>query len=222
MLTRSVLLIAFLVNFVFITVGVLIGNPPEQYFSKEATYITWVSFFQLLIVAYLAWSIFKNKSYTNILKSPALLWVIIAIGFLYLALDEVIRIHENLDNIIHRVFHLKQTAFTDRLDDAIVGFYGLIGIVVLYIFRVELKKHKKSLPIFLIGFSFFFLMVIADMSVNNNDVIRMFVSDKSMRHIFYSALKIFEEVFKLIAECFFIGAFYSCLLQSKQKVIVNE
>ena len=218
MSTKLVLLITLFLNFIFIVIGILIGNPIEQYFSKEASYITWVSFFQLLIIANLSLQIYKsvkNKQVKQLWKSPALLWGIIALGFLYLAVDEVIRIHENLDNIIHRVFHLKKTAITDRLDDAIIGFYGLVGVGVLYYFRSELKKYKKSFPLFLIGFVLLFLMVIIDMSNNNIDVIKMLVSDHNLRHTVFSISKVLEDSLKLIAESFFIGAFYFCFKSSK-------
>lgn len=63
-------------------------------------------------------------------RDPSVVWAIIASGFLFLAADEVLRIHENLDQLIHYVFGLKETNLTDRIDDLIVGMYGLVGIGV--------------------------------------------------------------------------------------------
>ena len=65
-------------------------------------------------------------------------------------------------------------------------------------------------------------MVVVDMSVNNNDIVKLITTDKAIRHILFSTLKIFEEVFKLVAEALFIGAFYSCLKNSKRSIMTNE
>ena len=222
MTTKKVLLITISINLAFIILGLIIGNPPEQYFSKEGTYITWVSFIQLLVIANLSLKIFKtikNNSSESIFKSPALIWGIIALGFFYLATDEVIRIHENLDNIIHRSFHITKSAISDRLDDAIVAFYGLIGIFIMFLFKNELLNYKKTLPLFMVGFLFFFLMTIADMSANRQDVVKILTSSRESRMLLFSTLKVMEEGFKLFAEALFISAFFNCLTIARNKTI---
>ena len=211
MSTKKLLLLMFIINLFFIGIGVLIGHPPEQYFAKEASYITWVSFFQLLIISNLAWQTFKLKN-----TDSAFLWAIIAVGFLFLSIDEVIRIHENLDHIIHRTFHLKETAISDRLDDAIVGVYGLIGLWVLYVYRMELKKYKKVLPLIIIGFICVFSMVFSEMIVNRNDVLPFLISDHTLVKSLYSLFKVLEETFKLLAEGVLLSAFYYCFKTTKQ------
>ena len=221
MTVPKILIISISANLFFIVIGVLIGNPPEQYFSKEATYITWVSFTQMLIIANICWRIYKNvrlESDKSFWKSPALLWMLVFIGFLYLSLDEVIRIHENLDNIIHRIFHLQKTEMSDRLDDAIVGLYGLLGIFVLLIFNSELKRYKDALMIFGFGFVLFFLMVCADMSVNSTSFLKHLFHGCDISLLF-STIKILEESFKLMAEAVFISAFYSVFLMTKTRII---
>ena len=102
--TRTIFLLVFAINIFFIAIGLFIVKTPLQYFGKEASPITWLSFFQLLTIAYLSWETFKlrKKSCSPVWKDPALLWGIIALGFLFLSIDEVIRIHENMDSIIHK------------------------------------------------------------------------------------------------------------------------
>ena len=210
MSTKSILLLTLFINLLFVGIGLFIGKTPEQYFAKEASYITWVSFLQLLIISNLSWQTFKLK------KNRSLLWAIIAVGFLFLATDEVIRIHENLDHIIHRIFHMKETAISDRLDDAIVGIYGLIGIWVLYFYREELSKYKKILPLIVISLIFVFSMVFSEMIVNRNDVIPIFISDHGLRKTLYSLFKVLEETFKLLAEGVLLSTFYYCFKTAKQ------
>ena len=209
MSTKKVLFLALTANVIFIAIGLIIGKPPEQYFSKEASYITWVSFFQLLIIANLSWKIFK-------IRKGVLLWGIVAVGFLFLATDEVIRIHENLDRIIHKTFHMKETALSDRIDDVIVGCYALFGMGTLYYYKEELKKYRSVLIFLIISFAFIFSMVASEMIVNRNDVLPLIFSNKALVGMLYSTFKVLEETFKLFSEAVLISAFYYCLQIAKE------
>ena len=218
MSVKKVLFLTLAVNLVFILIGLVIGRPPEQYFSKEASYITWVSFFQLLMVSYFSLKVFKSTKENNnyFWQNSAFLWLIIAIGFLFLSIDEVIRIHENLDRIIHKSFHIKETAISDRIDDALVGLYALIGMGILYFYRNELKKYKSALIFFSISLIFVFLMVFSEMIVNRNDVLPLIFSNRSIVSALYSTFKVLEESFKLFAEAVLITSMYYCLQVAKQ------
>ena len=218
MSVRKVLFLTLLINTAFILIGLLIGRPPEQYFSKEASYITWVSFFQLLLVAFFSLQVFKIRKGNNnyFWKNPSFLWLIIAIGFLFLSIDEVIRIHENLDRIIHKSFHMKETALSDRIDDALVGLYALIGIGTLYFYKSELNKYRSVIVFFIVGFSLIFLMVFSEMIVNRNDVLPLIFSNKFVVNSLYSMFKVLEESFKLFAEAILITSMYYCLQVAKQ------
>ena len=48
-------------------------------------------------------------------------WGLIAGGFVFLAVDEALQIHERLDFVIHKALNIRETALTDRLDDAIIA-----------------------------------------------------------------------------------------------------
>ena len=214
MTTRKVLFITFLINTVFILIGLFIVKSPLQYFGKEASVITWLSFFQLLTIAYLSWKTFKLRK-----EKSAILWGLIALGFLFLSIDEVARIHENMDSFIHkRILHMRETAISDRLDDLIVGIYALFGIGTMYFFREELKKYYKVIPYFVIGFIFIFSMVIVELIVNRFDVLPSLIADRAFAKSIYKLGKIMEETFKLFAEGVLIGAFYYCLQLAKQFV----
>ncbi len=124
----SVLLFETLAVVIALALGVRQGNIVGPF--KEGGLITWVSFLQLLLIAGLSWKVFTLHN--GVLnrhgwRSPQMVWTIIAVGFVYLACDELTLIHETLDKLIHNFFMMRETALTDRLDDIIVGFYGLIG-----------------------------------------------------------------------------------------------
>ena len=73
---------------------------PMRYFD-ETGIISWFSCLQLLILCGLSWYIFsirKKVEVTGLHKSPHKLWKWIAVGFLYLAIDEIAQIHETLEH----------------------------------------------------------------------------------------------------------------------------
>ncbi|MDY6863249.1 MAG: hypothetical protein SV062_09700, partial [Thermodesulfobacteriota bacterium] len=82
--------------FVTLAIGLAIGlgvvaGDIEKYFG-EGEPITWLSFLQLLVVSGLSWKVFRSYNTISDLRpwrSPHILWLIIAIGFLFLAFDEV-------------------------------------------------------------------------------------------------------------------------------------
>ena len=95
-----------------------------------------------------------------------MIWALIGLGFVAFALDEKFLIHEDLDHYIHRMFNLVETGWTDKIDDVLIGFWGLIGIVVLFLYRNELNIHRQVLPILMIGFVFLFISVVLDALTN--------------------------------------------------------
>ena len=125
--TNNVLLIVLLsVSFCIasaVVMGVRIGKP-LRYFG-EHQFITWISAIQLLFVAWLSYRIFhvqvKNHSLKKVWRSPAILWFLICLGFIFLAFDDYCSIHENVDRWIHHVLGMKETALSDRIDDVLVG-----------------------------------------------------------------------------------------------------
>ena len=214
MTTKKVLFIALSINLVFILIGVFVVKAPMQYFGTEASVITWLSFFQLLTIAYFSWKTYKLRK-----EKSAILWGLIAIGFLFLSIDEVARLHENMDRFIHkRIFHMKETALSDRIDDLIIGVYALFGIGTMWFFRDELKKYYKVIPYFAISFIFIFSMVIVELITNRFDVLPYFISSHSLAKSLYKLGKIVEESLKLFAEGILVGAFYYCLQLAKQFV----
>lgn len=68
-------------------------------------------------------------------------WTLMAIGFFFLALDDLTQIHERLDKVINRAVGLDPKAkLPDLIDAGIVVLYGLVGVVVLYLHRREFFK----------------------------------------------------------------------------------
>jgi hypothetical protein len=163
----------------------------------------------LLAIAAICWRIYvvRRRLDTSAFTGQARIWFIFALGFFYLALDEGLSIHEEIDFFIHWLFGIAETGLTDRIDDFIVFLYAMVGLVVLYFHWQELRSISNQKRLFAAGFLFLFLMVAADASGNRPDVaIFLGFSEPDAIRVDH-VLDIVEEFFKLAAESAFLVAF---------------
>lgn len=112
-------------------------------------------------------------------------------------------IHENIDNLIHEVFNMEETALTDRIDDFLVGLYGLAGIGVFFIFRDELRAYREAFPFFIFGFVLFFIMVPLDMLIyepESKDISNKFWPEQNSNRIAIDLQKYFCVMHKKIID----------------------
>ena len=186
---------------------------------QEDGFITILSVFQLLAISWLSYKILQTRNVTRrcvLWRDSSALWGIISLGFLFLAADEFFQIHEKIDFQIHYLFNIPETGFTDRIDDILVGIYGLAGISTLIAYRDELKTHRKALPFFICGFVLLFAMIVLDVLTNRRDILQV-LFDYNSAIVLDVWLSHAEDSLKVFAEVFFIGAFYVILQKTMQK-----
>lgn len=157
----------FAANVLIVGIAVVLGylaESPARYFRKSS-YTTWVSGAQLLAVGLLAWKIWRRRGgwlFPDGWKEPSFLWFLIAIGFFFLSVDELVQVHESVDRSIHDLLGLTETAVTDRLADVLVAGYGLIGLAVLFVYRHEFRLLRPDFVLIIAGFILMSLMVVLD------------------------------------------------------------
>ena len=151
-----------------------------------------------------------------------MIWALAAVGFVILALDEKLMWHERFDFFVHEFFAIEETAVTDRIDDVIIGIYGLIGIVAIYLFRREIGQYSQVNLLLVLGIVLLFTTVLLDILVNRYDIIPALLGEGSFARHLYRWGGVLEESIKLTAEGVFISAFYSFFyysyLAKKQKI----
>jgi len=174
----------------------------------ESGLITILSTLQLGTTAYLLLNIFMEK------KKPV--WILMALGFAYLAIDEYFQFHEAIDTLIHNVFNMKETPLTDRIDDVIIGIYGIMGILILIYYHNDFSEFKKSFIYFKIGFLLFFLSFLFDLISNGNNFFQIFIKNIPRATNLNYAVHYLEETLKVTSEAFFITTFYLCYNISKK------
>jgi hypothetical protein len=210
----SVFTAVLAMNVVAIALAMLLGEPPGRYF-KEGGYVTFLSFVQLLAISGIAWAVFRVRKGASRIDAHGRLterlWLLIAVSFFFLAFDEVIEIHENIDKLIHYLLGIEETGLTDRIDDFIVVGYGFVALIVLFIYRDELRRYRQVLPRVVLFFSLVFVMMVLDILTNRDDIIRHFVEDTGSAVRLFEWLDAFEDACKMIAEAILIGAALRCL-----------
>jgi len=206
------------VNILAIFLALLFGETSKYYF-EEHRFITFLSFFQLLGISFLSWKIFsiRKKSFkTDNFINPSFIWFLVSLGFLYLALDEYFCIHEAFGRGIRWLFSLEKVGLMARIDDIIIGIYGLVGIFSFYLYRQELKKYKNMFWFVAVGFILLFFSVALDILTHSQDILSIFIKEVAFRENVFQWLSAFEEIFKIIAEGVFLGVFYNCFIESKK------
>ena len=204
---------------------VVVSAPFESVYRQfeDGGFVTYFSVIQLFIISYFACKLFKLRSqpFEHPWRSSAAIWGVISLGASFLALDDLLMIHEWLDKVIHGIGQFEETALTDRIDDFIVGGYGLITLGLLTYYRQELKKYSRALPHVVIGFTLMFFMVCIDAITNRDDLLLTIFSPETTAGIM-SWIFIPEEGFKVFSEAFFIIAIHLCYRMTSRRNIENS
>jgi hypothetical protein len=191
-----------------VALGLVKTGNPSRYFG-EGRFTTGISCLQLLVVAALAFATCTmRRRATGGTAWGACLWILIGAGFVFLAADDALQIHEHIDGLIHKHFHLRQTGLTDRIDDAIVALYGLIGVAVLWLFRNELLRFKAMFPVLAAGFIALGGSIFFDTLSNRDDLLFWVVQNRWLSKTLEGWFAVGDGACELIAEGLFIAAFY--------------
>ncbi|PSB13426.1 hypothetical protein C7B76_19905 [filamentous cyanobacterium CCP2] len=190
-----------------------LSRPIVMHFHENGI-ITRLSFIQLLTASVIAWATFCIRSGTFSFKnwrSPSTFWLIVAIGFAFLAVDEGFEIHEKLlQRAIFTAFDLKRNFLTVRINDFIMLLYGLVGIGILWLYSPEIRRDRKTNQHLIIGFALLFVMIIVDTLGNKREIpfLATLFPTSTNTNLRWT-LKVIEETITLYSEAFFIGAFFA-------------
>ncbi len=215
MTTRSLLFLVLLSETLAVSAAIVIGahGGDSAIHFKEGRFITWLSGLQLLAISWLSYKTLKTRDVMrgrSLWRSSYAVWGIIALGFLFLAADDLFQIHESIDKGIHHVFSLQETDLTDRIDDLLIALYGLASISVLIAYRDAMKRYREIHPFMICGFVLLFIMVSLDVLTNRDDILSTLV-DRDQVAVLHRWLSVAEDSFKVFAEAFFLVGCYTAL-----------
>ena len=210
---------------IFATVlGLLSKNAnPSRYFG-EGRFTTGASCLQLLLIAFFSARIFllrRSGPPTAGFRASYWVWALMAAGFVFLAADDALKLHEHLDSWLLKTFAIEKTPFTDRLDDLLIALYGLIGAAVLWLCRHELLSLKVILPPLGAGFVCLFISVLGD-TLSNGETLLLWLTggDLPLAKRLDGWFSVVDGAFTLLAEGFFAAGFCAGWLQAREEARV--
>ena len=214
---RRIVAFNLIVIVLAILLGLLKSGNPSRYFG-EGRFTTFWSATQLLAIAGLSWLIFIRRHRPATLEPNGApwfrrvhcVWLLMAVGFVFLAADELFELHERMDRFIIRGLDLPRAPLTDRLDDAIMASYGLIGLAVLWLSRRELVSFQRVMrgPM-IAGFICLFLGLLCDTASNDDAFFHWLTGDLPLAKKLNGWFSAFEGALTLLPEGLFTAAFYA-------------
>lgn len=177
----------------------MIGKTPDDYVCAEKSFITYISVAQLLACGSLAWSVHKLvEGHRPDVRSPNFIWAIVACGFLFLALDDALRIHERVDKLVHSVFNLTETALTDSIDDQLILLYAIVGTAILWRYVRALGPLADAWAYLGAGAVFTLAMVGFDILTNRPDTLNGLIGPGELSSMLFQWCGVAEETCKLL------------------------
>jgi hypothetical protein len=146
------------------------------------------------------------------------LWKVLAVSFIFLGFDDWLRIHETTDRVIHKIFKIRETEFTDHLDDLLVALYAAAIAAILFRGRRELRQYRSALPFFIPASILAAVHCVLDFVVSSRSWIRGFVPDPIALEATIIWGEVAEECFKLSAEVFIVAASVRCYTVARDRV----
>lgn len=215
--TRGMLLVILALQAAVFWVPLAAGVRPMRY-TSDSSLPAILSFCNLVVTGVVCWRTYRLRRSGGPFgwSASATIWALMAVGFVFLGIDEVARIHENLGAQLRRLaFNDEETLLSSRLDDLIIGTYGLIGAATVVGYRREFLPFRGALRVVALGFCFMFGMVVLDVLTHNREILEKFIADPKQVRFAFVWLSVLEEQFKLLAEGVFLGAFIYCLRVSR-------
>jgi hypothetical protein len=194
----------------FCLAAAIAGGKDPYYHFDEFRIATYYNAVQILFCAVIGAAIFlvrrKQKAGKHVW-----FWLIVAVGSIYLSLDEMFSFHDHKGAIISTIQKFVKVEIpynaivTDMFylsySDFILIAYGLLAILFSFCFRQELMRCLHSKWFFLLGT----LFLIASVTIDFNLLMKAHHS-LDLRGYNQPVLHAFEESFKVVGfTCFFAG-----------------
>ena len=97
-------------------------------------------------------------------KEPHIwLWVVMTVGFTFLALDELLQFHEILSSIIKRY---ASSGIFRNWNDIIVILYGIVALPVIALLLPSILRYRMLFELFVVAFIFYGIHTLIDSTQN--------------------------------------------------------
>ena len=198
-------------------------------YYKEGYFLTNVSTLHLLIISFLCFYLYSLKrkyikTNGNKKKGKPIFWLILCLGFLFLGIDEQFMVHEYIDifthNLMESIFNYQGNSITKRLDDVIVLFYFIFGVLIISKCKEEIIFFNNAKSYLRIGLILTLMMISIDIATSQDDLFSIIFPMENVKYM----IKIFgviEDSIKLLALTFFCAWIGKCI-SIAQKQVLNQ
>lgn len=170
--------LVFLISSIIYSINTYGINYPYKFLCGICP-LTLLSFIQMIFISFFTLNIFFLRA--KISSFSYILWALISLGFFYLALDEIFRMHDFINQII----------FRDSAKLSVL-MYATVGVFIFFLFKKEILRFKSSLLFLLSGGFFVLLSIFLDLTSRN------------------PWSQVCEESFEVFAGTLFLIGFYNC------------
>jgi len=187
------------------------GFVPKFHLDKEANIPTYYSSFILLISAGLLAVIAMVKKRNRELYARH--WLILAVIFLYLSIDEGAAIHELLTKPLRHIFNLSSTFYFTWI---IVGFVAVVVFGIFYI-KFFLSLPSKTRYIFLLAGIIYIGGALGVEVIGDYYLATTFGN----RNFLYGMIVTVEESFEMVGIILFISALLDYIVMNTSNVCLS-
>ncbi len=199
-----------LFSLIFCIAAALAGGDDPYYHFDEYRIATWFNASQILLCAPVGVAIFRVRRRQEAGRD-AFFWLTVAVGSLYLSLDEILSFHDDNGLLISTYkkwfnIELPYNAIETKLfylsySDFILIGYGLAVVLITIAFRRELVRCLHSKWFFILGT----LLLVASVTLDFNLLMKLHHS-LDLRGYNRPTLHVIEETFKTVGfSCFLAG-----------------
>lgn len=169
---------------------------------RERRPMTIMSALMLVLVGLISKNIFSIR---KPITKDSKLWFLLYIGFIYLALDDFIGIHEAIDHQICNIFGWDKHGPADKIDDLIIALYGVCGVGILLRYWRESLLFRHAWCYFSLAALGTILTVIFDFMGGEGELMLKWFPENERFAL--DILDLAEEFSKIFAEICFVTAF---------------
>lgn len=132
-------------------------GPRDYHFIYEHGAITALS--ALFLTAASAFSLGTMVALTRAKDPHKWVWLVLAVGFAFLSLDELLRFHERVGRLLEAT---GSSGFFRSWNDIIVILYGIFALFMLGVMLPALMRSPKVFEMFVVAFAFYAIHTFID------------------------------------------------------------
>jgi hypothetical protein len=146
---RRIVLLIMGIEALVCAVAAIAGGKAPNYHFIEGGVITWLNAFQIMLLSLAAVAVYRERRALNDIPG-GFFWILVAIGAVYLALDELMEFHEHLGRVF-KDNHAPRPPLVNGWGDVVLASYAIPVVAVCWSFQREMLADREVLGWLIVG-----------------------------------------------------------------------